>query len=142
MLISDVLRAKGAVVATIGPQTPVREVLSELTAHNVGALVVTQDQVVLGIVSERDVVRRLHERGADLLDALAEEIMTTDVVSCRPEDPVESVQRTMTDRRFRHVPVLVDGVLGGIVSIGDLVKARITQLEIDRQQLESYITGH
>lgn len=141
MRIADVLRGKGTDVATIGPSAPVVELLAQLTAYNVGALPVVDDGRLVGIVSERDVVRRLHADGPGLLDARVAEIMTPDVTSCAPEDKVADLARIMTAGRFRHLPVVVNGSLAGIVSIGDLVKARIDLLESERAQLQSYIAG-
>jgi CBS domain-containing protein len=140
MRISDVLRSKGTAVATVAPTTTVGDLLAILAKFNIGAAVVTgPDSGVVGIVSERDVVRRLHERGAALLSATVGEIMTRDVLTCQPDQTVDSLAETMTERRIRHMPVVVDGKLTGIVSIGDVVKSRISQLESDREQLESYI---
>ncbi|WAX58658.1 CBS domain-containing protein [Jatrophihabitans cynanchi] len=143
--ISDVLRYKGDEVITTTAQTPVRELLRLLAEHRIGALVVvageTEAAAVSGIVSERDVVRRLHDRGADLLDATVGEIMTSTVIGCTPHDSLDSIATTMTERRVRHMPVLDEGRLVGIVSIGDVVSARMRQLEQDRAQLEQYITG-
>ena len=139
MRISDVLRQKGPAVATIAPSATVHELVSTLREHNIGAMVVTEGEAVVGIVSERDIVRRLDERGAELLVAQVREIMTRDVVTCTPDDTVDSLAETMTERRIRHMPVLVEGRLAGIVSIGDVVKSHIRQLETDREQLESYI---
>jgi CBS domain-containing protein len=142
MRISDVLRGKGNEVATIGPATTVSDLVTALGERNIGAVVVVEDGVaspVVGIVSERDVVRRLRDRGGDLLTARVEEIMTRDVLTCSPEDTVDHLAEVMTERRIRHMPVLRDGRLVGIVSIGDVVKSRISQLESDREQLESYI---
>lgn len=140
MRIADVLRTKGSAVATIDRDVPVSELLRALAEHNVGAIVVVGAGGVVGIVSERDVVRRLHERGADLLSAPVSEIMTTDVFTCSPTDTVDSLTVVMTERRFRHVPVISDGQLVGIVSIGDVVKSRIGQLEQSQDQLQAYIT--
>lgn len=140
MRISDVLRTKGSMVATVRPSVPVSHLLAELAEHNVGALVVIGADGIAGIVSERDVVRWLHQRGAPLLDQPVSEIMTADVVTCTPEDSVDALTVLMTERRIRHVPVLADGRLCGIVSIGDVVKSRINQLEQDQQQLHDYIT--
>jgi CBS domain-containing protein len=139
MRIDDVLRTKGTEVATVAPATTVTELLALLAGRNIGACVVLEGDQVVGIVSERDVVRRLPERGAELLSAPVAEIMTADVATCGPEDSVDSLAETMTERRIRHLPVLRDGRLAGIVSIGDVVKTRISQLESDREQLESYI---
>jgi CBS domain-containing protein len=139
MRISDVLRGKGSSVATVDPGLSVGGTVAELARHNVGALVVMDGGRVAGIVSERDVVRQLHTRGAALLDAPVSEIMTRTVVTCLPTDSVDSLAATMTERRIRHMPVVEDGELVGIVSIGDVVKSRIGELESDRDQLESYI---
>ncbi len=99
----------------------------------------TENDAVVGIVTERDVVRRIHERGPDILNARVVDIMTTSVFTCLPTDTVDSLAETMTERRIRHLPVIVDGQLVGIVSIGDVVKSRIGELQTERDQLESYI---
>lgn len=140
--VNDVLRSKGTSVATIAPDVSVAELLATLADRKVGALVVSSDgRTVEGIVSERDVVRKLNDHGADLLDYRVSSIMTADVRTCSPDDGVEVLARTMTDGRFRHMPVLVDGELAGIVSIGDIVKGRIDELEGEREQLVDYISG-
>jgi CBS domain-containing protein len=139
MRISDVLRQKGTAVATIAPTATVRELVTTLREHNIGATVVTDGDAVVGIVSERDIVRKLDENLADLLSAQVSEIMTRGVLTCGPDDTVDSLAETMTERRIRHMPVLDHGRLAGIVSIGDVVKSHIRQLETDREQLESYI---
>jgi CBS domain-containing protein len=139
MRIADVLRTKGSAVATIDPDVPITELLRALAEHNVGAIVVVGPSGVEGIVSERDVVRRLHESGADLLSSPVSSIMTADVFTCSPSDTVDSLTVVMTERRFRHVPVMSDGQLVGIVSIGDVVKSRIGQLEQSQDQLQAYI---
>ena len=139
MRISDVLRSKGSDVATVDPGLSVSGLIAELARHNVGAMVVVEHEAVVGIVSERDVVRQINERGSALLNAPVAEIMTSSVVTCDPHDSVDSLAETMTERRIRHMPVLDEGRLVGIVSIGDVVKSRISQLESDREQLESYI---
>ncbi|TCO52586.1 CBS domain-containing protein [Actinocrispum wychmicini] len=141
MRISDVLRTKGSTVATVEPGTTVTELLAALAEHNIGAMVVlAADGTVAGIVSERDVVRRLNDQGATLLDRSVADIMTTEVFTCDRDDSVDSLTVLMTERRIRHVPVVGDGRLIGIVSIGDVVKSRIKKLEEDQQQLEAYIT--
>jgi CBS domain-containing protein len=141
MRIADVLRRKGSTVATVGPDVTFTDLLGELAAHNVGALPVVEGGNLIGIVSERDVVRRLHAGGAALLEARVVDIMTTEVTTCSPGDDVGDVAAVMTSRRFRHLPVVVDGELTGIVSIGDMVKARIDLLESERAQLQRYIAG-
>lgn len=139
MRIADVLRTKGSMVATIDQDLPVSELLRTLAEHNVGAIVVVGPSGVAGIVSERDIVRRLHEIGADLLSAPVSSIMTVDVRTCSPADTVDDLTVVMTEGRFRHVPVVSDGQLVGIVSIGDVVKSRIGQLEQSQDQLQAYI---
>lgn len=141
MRIADVLKTKGSTVATVEPGTTVTELLALLANHNIGAMVVlAADGSVAGIVSERDVVRRLNDQGAVLLDRSVMDIMTSEVVTCDPDDSVDSLTVLMTERRIRHVPVVTNGRLTGIVSIGDVVKSRIKKLEEDQQQLEAYIT--
>ena len=143
MLIADVLRGKtaGSTLATTAPSATVVELLDQLARFNVGALPVVDGEQLVGIVSERDVVRQLHERGHDLLETTVGEIMSSDVVTCSPRDRAADLARVMTDRRIRHLPVCDERGLIGIVSIGDLVKTRIDQLEREREQLASYITG-
>ena len=140
MRISDVLRTKGATVATITPETSVAALLTELSVQNIGAMVVVSPDGLAGIVSERDVVRALHELGADLMHRPVSDIMSTLAVTCTPDDPVDSLSALMTNNRVRHVPVVVDGRLAGIVSIGDVVKTRMEELERDHQHLQAYIT--
>jgi CBS domain-containing protein len=137
--ISDVLRGKGAEVLTVAPSTPVAELIRQLSERNIGALPVVDDGRVVGIVSERDVVRQLHAGGAGVLQMKAADIMTTEVAICSPTDNAADLARVMTERRFRHLPVVVDGELVGIVSIGDLVKHKIDQLQFERDQLDSYV---
>ena len=140
MRISDILRVKGEQVVTVAPGTDVEQLLAVLAEHRIGAVVVSRDgSSVDGIVSERDIVRALANRGASILTEPVTAIYTTEVRTIAPEASLEEVERLMTERRFRHVPVVVDGSLHGIVSIGDVVKSRIQQLESDREQLESYI---
>ena len=139
MRISDVIRGKGAKVVTITPETSVRQLLTVLAEHDIGAAVVSTDGTTIqGIVSERDIVRRLNA-GTDVLDLAVSSIMTIDVHTCEPGDHVDEVMRLMTQQRFRHVPVLVGGRLAGLVSIGDVVKTRIGELEFEREQLADYI---
>ena len=142
MRISDVLRVKGAGVVTVSPDTRVEALLAVLAEHRIGAIVVSADGArVDGIVSERDIVRALARRGAAVLAEPVTAIHTTEVHTVEPEASLEDVERLMTERRFRHVPVVVDGALHGIVSIGDVVKERIGELETERTSLAGYITG-
>ena|SRR5450756_2085513 len=109
--------------------------------HNIGAVVVSTDGAAVdGIVSERDVVHQLHARGSELLDAPVSDIMTAKVLTCSPDDELTDIGALMTDNRFRHLPVVVDGRLVAIVSIGDIVKARMDQLATERDLYEAYIT--
>ncbi|WP_028849027.1 CBS domain-containing protein [Thermocrispum municipale] len=139
MRIAEVLRKKGTEVATIAPDATVTELLAVLAEKNVGALVVVENERIVGIVSERDVVRRAHERGAAILSAGVSDIMTTDVATCDPNETVDHLTVLMTQRRIRHVPVVQDGRLVGIVSIGDVVKNRMDELEQAQEQLQAYI---
>ncbi|ODR10291.1 histidine kinase [Mycolicibacillus koreensis] len=141
MQIADVLRNKGSAVATITPDATVRDLLAGLAEHNIGAMVVADGDRVHGIASERDVARRLHQCGAALLDRPVAEIMTALVATCAPGDQIDDLSELMTEKRVRHIPVLDDGRLAGIVSIGDVVKTRMEELHNEREQLHAYITG-
>jgi CBS domain-containing protein len=138
--IADVLKNKGAGVLTIAPETLISELIGGLVMRNVGAMVVVGADGLVGIVSERDVVRMLHEHGAAALGRPVADIMTSEVITCSPEDSVDSLSVLMTTNRVRHVPVVDKGRLAGIVSIGDVVKTRMEALQAEREQLEAYIT--
>ncbi|MBA3991081.1 MAG: CBS domain-containing protein [Propionibacteriales bacterium] len=139
MRISDVLRSKSSALVTLSPDATVRDLVDLLAEHNIGAVIVGDDaNPVAGIVSERDVVRGLVS-GTTILESLVADIMTTTVKTAAPSDSVDDLMRIMTEHRIRHVPVVVDGQLKGIVSIGDVVKSRIGELEFERDQLESYV---
>ncbi|QIX27492.1 CBS domain-containing protein [Nocardioides sp. JQ2195] len=140
MRINDVIHGKPRQdVVTIRPDATVRELISLLRDHNVGALVVSTDgSSVDGIVSERDVVRRVLD-DADMLEAPVSSIMTTQVQTCEGTAAVTDLMQVMTEHRIRHVPVLTDGALTGIISIGDVVKSRIGELEFERDQLDNYL---
>ena len=142
MRISDVLRVKGGQVVTVTPDTNVRQLLNVLAEHRIGAVVVSADGTsVDGIVSERDIVRALAERGSDVMSQPVTAIYTADVRTVEPDTQLEDLMRIMTERRIRHLPVVVDGGLQGIVSIGDVVKKRIDELESERSALTNYISG-
>jgi CBS domain-containing protein len=140
MRIHDVLSSKArSEVITITPDASVRDLLALLAEHNVGAVVVSGDGTAVdGIVSERDVVRRLHDDEAVLGGTVAA-IMTSDVETCEPDTSVDDLRVVMTERRIRHVPVVTDGRLTGIISIGDVVKSSLDQLQFERDQLDSYV---
>ena len=140
MRINDVLRRKGDLVVTIPPEEPVSALLDALSEHKVGALVVAgADGSVEGIVSERDVVRHLQARGASVLEEQVSTIMTSPVHTAAPETTLDELMVLMTEQRIRHVPVVVEDRLTGIVSIGDVVKHRIEELQSERDQLTAYI---
>ncbi len=142
MKISNLLKAKGGAVATIAPDAKVSEAVAELREHRIGALVVSSDgEHIDGIVSERDIVRALAEEAGTLLDKPVSSIMSSTVTTASPDVEVESLMSIMTERRIRHVPVTQEGVLTGIVSIGDVVKNRIDELEKDRDELVDYINA-
>jgi CBS domain-containing protein len=140
MNVAALLVRKGAFVATAAPLDPVRAALATMVQHRIGALVVTFDgRTVEGIVSERDIVAGLDRCGAEVLDETVASIMSTGVYTCAPDDDLASLMEVMTARRIRHLPVVSDAILGGIVSIGDVVKARVDDLELERQLLDDYI---
>jgi len=140
MRISDVIRRKGDGVVTLRSDATVRHLLEVLEKHRIGAVVVSDDGLaVSGIVSERDVVRHLHIDGVGVLDETVAMIMTSDVATCTPDDSLDELAAVMTERRFRHIPVVVDGRLKAIVSIGDIVKGRIDELQTERDHLVGYI---
>ena len=142
MLVRDVLARKGDNTADVSPETTVAELVRLLAERNIGAAVVChEDRVVTGIVSERDVVRALADNPEALLAGPVSAIMTRDPVTTTPGATVEELMGVMTERRIRHIPVIVDGRLGGIISIGDAVKSRMDQLESEREHLIGYISS-
>ena len=140
MRIHNVLAGKPSQeVVTISPDATVRELVALLAEHNVGALVVSTDgRAVDGIVSERDVVRRLHDDDTVLTHSVAS-IMTADVHTADPHELLNDLMQLMTEHRIRHVPVVTDGSLSGIISIGDVVKYRMSELEFERDQLDNFV---
>ncbi len=145
MKVQDILRAKGDKAdrcATVQPDATVDTVSRRLKLEGCGALVVSTDgQQVEGIVSERDIVRGLPEHGARLLTMLVSDIMTREVKTCTPNDKVTEIMSEMTRRRIRHLPVVQQGKLCGIISIGDVVKNRLDELETETHVLRDYIVG-
>jgi len=142
MPISDVLRVKGTQVITVTPETKVRQLIAVLAEHRIGAVVVSHDgTTVEGIASERDIVQALARRGAAVMSEPVTAIYTAEVHTVTPQTAIEEVMRMMTERRVRHAPVVVDGSLRGLVSIGDVVKIRLGELETERSALTDYITG-
>ena len=142
MRITDVLRVKGTRVVTVTPDTTVRQLLAVLAEHRIGAVIVSNDGTsVDGIASERDIVRAFAKRGAAVMSEPVTAIYTAEVYTVTPDTQIEDVMRMMTERRVRHAPVVQDGNLRGIVSIGDVVKNRIDELETERAALTDYITS-
>lgn len=143
MRIAEVIRRKGADVITVAPDAGVADLVALLGEKRIGALVVSSDggATVAGIVSERDVVARLASEGPAVLERTVADIMTVEVETCGPDDELESLARRMTDLRVRHLPVVVDGRLTAIVSIGDVVKNRLDELQDERDQLVTYVQG-
>ncbi|WP_448071734.1 CBS domain-containing protein [Georgenia yuyongxinii] len=140
MRISDVLRRKGDAVVTIRSDATVADLLELLAEHRIGAVVVSDAEgSVDGVVSERDIVLHLRTSAGSTRASAVRDLMTTEVVTCTPEDDLESLARTMTERRVRHMPVLVEGRLAGIVSIGDIVKQRLDELQDERDELVKYV---
>ncbi len=142
MNVETILRSKGSAVAKISPQATIREAAALLRRERIGALVVSGDGAKLeGILSERDIVHGLADRGPTLLDTTVEELMTRRVFTCAPRDSVADLMAMMTEQRIRHIPVLRDGALAGIVSIGDVVKHRLDEMEYETSSLRSFIAG-
>ena len=140
MTVARILDEKGRDVFTTQPHRTLKEVIGLLAEKGVGAVVVSDaSQSVLGILSERDVVRVLAKQGASALDDPVSRYMTPKVITARREDTIDHVRQTMTEGRFRHVPIVEDGRLIGIVSIGDVVKHHVNQLDSERQALREYI---
>jgi len=139
--VRGLLETKGYAVHSIGPDATVREALERMALVNVGALVVTEKGQLLGILSERDYARKVVLHGRYSKDTLVREIMTADPVCVEPSQPIELCMTLMTNRRIRHLPVLQDGKLMGVISIGDVVKAIIDEQKFEIQQLEQYIHG-
>jgi CBS domain-containing protein len=142
MKVKSILAEKGTFVATIGPEETVRELCAQLTEHNIGAAVVSPDgTTVVGIASERDVVRAIAKHGAAALDGPVSSLMTEVVAVCEPGNDTDDLMVTMTARRIRHVPVVADDALAGIVSIGDVVRVTVAELQEEKATLLGYITS-
>lgn len=141
MHVKSILKSKGTDVATIAPSQTVAAAADLLAQRRIGVLVVSDDgAAVAGIISERDIVNGLAQNGASALDMAVRDLMTAEVKTCTPDESITNVMGMMTDRRIRHVPVVVDGKLNGIVSIGDVVKHRLSELETEASHLREYIT--
>ena len=142
MNVASILKSKGKNVVTTRPDAKIAEVVRELKDERIGALVVSEDKIeVLGIISERDIVRGLADHGLDLLDMRVDELMTREVFTCAPTDRTSKLMAKITERRIRHLPVIENGALCGIVSIGDVVKVRLDEIESEANALRDYISG-
>lgn len=142
MIVLHILDQKGRDVATTGANVPLRDIAKIISERRIGALVVTgNDGAILGIVSERDVVRAVATGRGDALSDPVSQHMTADVVCCAPDDHVHSVLERMTEGKFRHMPVRADGKLAGIVSIGDMVKAKLEEMASESRALRDYISA-
>jgi len=141
MQVSQILQSKGGAITTVAPDTPILDIAKLLKEKRIGAVVVLDgDERIAGILSERDIVRSLADHGETLARRTAADLMTREVETCRPSQKVDDVMRVMTEKRFRHVPVVDKGNLVGIISIGDAVKARIEDLEYEANVLHNFIT--
>ena len=142
MFVSDILSQKGGLVFSVTPATSVAEVSQQLSVRRIGSvLVLNEASSVVGIVSERDLVRALAAHGPKALELEARQIMTRDVVTCDPDDSIDEVMQAMTTGRFRHLPVVHRGELLGLVSIGDVVKARLEEAQHEAEALKAYIVA-
>ena len=142
MQISTILARKGTEVHTVDSGASLAEAVDLLAEHGIGALVVTgPDRPVAGIISERDIVRELARSGSAAVERTVADVMTRQVHTCEPTATIDELSRTMTEQRIRHVPILDGGRLAGIVSIGDVVKSRLVQLEVQTEAMEAYVTG-
>ncbi len=142
MIVAQMLKGKGDQVVTIRPDDNVAAAAKLLAQHRIGAIVVSAgDRVIAGILSERDIVRHLAANGAAVLEMPVRDLMTPKVITCRADDTINELMAMMSQGRFRHVPVVEHGRLIGIISIGDVVKARVAEIETEAQALREYINS-
>ncbi len=140
MIVARILKDKGRNVVTASPDTPMEEVVRTLVDNRIGALVILENDSLVGIISERDIVRALSSHGAAIMQEPASKHMTRNVITCTEQDTVHHLKEEMTEHRFRHIPVVEDGKLVGIVSIGDVVKLRLAVIEMEAESMREYIT--
>jgi len=142
MFVSDILAQKGGLVFTVTPGTSVAQLSQQLSTRRIGSVLVLDGEgSVAGIVSERDLVRAIASHGAKAMELEARQVMTREVVTCDPDDSIDQVMQTMTSGRFRHLPVVRHGELLGLVSIGDVVKARLEETKHETEALKAYIVA-
>ena len=139
MTVERIIGDKGRDVVTVSSKTTLAEIAATLSAKRIGAVIIMEKDAIGGILSERDIVRALAKHGGDALAMTAADWMTAKVVTCRPEDTINDVMQTMTTGRFRHLPVVKHGKLVGIISIGDVVKRRIEEVEREADEIREYI---
>jgi CBS domain-containing protein len=139
MTVRAVLESKGYNIITVDPDATLRAAVKLLSERRIGAVLVMADGRIAGILSERDIVRGLGERGADILDEKVQAVMTRKVVTCVPADTVAAIMEKMTEGKFRHLPVVDDGKVVGLISIGDVVKRRVSEYEKEQEALRDYI---
>lgn len=144
MLVSQILKSKDSeAVVTSAPTVKVSEAARELSEKRIGTLLISSDgKTALGILSERDIVRELGKQGNGCLNLTVDKLMTKELVTCTRQDRAETILQKMTEGRFRHMPVVEDGVLVGLISLGDVVKARLSELAMEKDALEGMIMGH
>lgn len=144
MLVSQILKSKADdAVVTVPPGMKVAEAARMLSEKRIGTVLISSDgKSADGILSERDIVRQLGKQGAACLDRDVSDLMTSKLVTCTREDRADAILQQMTDGRFRHMPVIEGGALVGLISLGDVVKARLTELSMEKQALEGMIMGH
>ena len=144
MLVHQILTSKGtAGVLSLKPAAPVKEAVAILSEKRIGTMVISEDgSTPTGILSERDIVREIGRRGAGCLDEACSTMMTADPVTCTPQDSADKVLEMMTEGRFRHLPVMDGGAMVGLISIGDVVKARLSELSMEKDALQGMIMGH
>ncbi len=141
MNVESVLNSKGSTVVTARPETPITAIAKLLTDARIGAVVISADNTrVEGILSERDIVNAVAARGEEALSLPASELMTRNVVTCAPEDHVADLMAVMTEKRIRHLPVVDEGALAGIISIGDVVRCRVQEISAEAEALRTYVT--
>ncbi len=142
MNVESILSSKGRSAVTVTPESRIDTAVALMRRHGIGALIVSRDgAAVEGVLSERDIVYALGERGQDILRLEVRQLMTSPVITCKPEDSVADLMALMTDKRIRHIPVVVRGALAGIVSIGDVVKNRLDEVENEAKSMRAFITG-
>jgi CBS domain-containing protein len=142
MAVAHILRQKGQSVVTVSPSDTIQTIVDTLATHRIGAVVVVDEQgAIAGIVSERDVVRAMSRDAAGVLTRTARQVMTEKVRTCTPADSEADLMQLMTDNRIRHLPVVVNGRLAGMISIGDVVKHRIEMIEREAEEMKTYIAS-